>query len=91
MHPSHHYRHQPGKRCPVNSYGEPEGLEPTPDCESFSNSNRLSASLTVPRASQSSDATLHEKRPLLGQSPYIFLNRHQKLRYSWVIDFDSTR
>ena len=68
MHPLHPYRRQPGKRRPVNSHGKPGGLEPTPACGSFSNSNRLSASLTVPRASQSSDATLHEKRPLLGQS-----------------------
>ena len=68
MHSLHPYRRQPGKRRPVNSHGEPGGLEPTPDCAIFSNSNRLSASLTVPRPSQRANATLHEKRPLLGQS-----------------------
>ena len=27
-HPSHHYRHQPGKRRPVNSHGGPERIGP---------------------------------------------------------------
>ena len=58
VHSLHPYRRQPGKRRPVNSHGEPGVLEPTPDCAIFSNSNRLSASLTVPRPSQRANATL---------------------------------